>query len=230
MNRIFILLAIFFFSSIDSAIPGQIIENIEFILSSGEKIPIIAIAGCPGVGKSTFATLLSEELAQKNIQSFILGFDNFGKTQEEKKRLRNELDLMRINWDCLHSILEEIRLGKKEIKIPKVNQLTKERTEEILNLDEIDIILFEGVYTLSNDDPINLKPYADLGIYMETTTENIYQWKWEREKKKTISRTLEQFENHMTLIFEDFVRFVYPTKQNADWVIFANDQHEFICY
>jgi uridine kinase len=93
-------------------------------------------------------------------------------------------------------------------------------------LDGVDLILFEGMYTLSNNSLMNLRSYADLGIYMETTVENICQWKWEREKKKTVSRTLEQFENHMALIFEDFVRFVYPTKQHADWVIYADDRHE----
>lgn len=226
MKYIFSLLV--FFSSIEGGVPEQIIENIESIVSNERKIPIIAIAGCPGVGKTTFATQLLQELAQKNIHSVILSFDDFGKTQEEKKGLRNELDIMRIRWDNLHSVIEEITLGRSQIKTPKINQLTKERTEEILNLDEVDLILFEGMYTLSNNEAINLQPYIDLGIYMETTTENICRWKWEREKKKTVSRSLEQFEAHMALIFEDFVRFVYPTKQNADWVVFANDQHDFM--
>lgn len=225
MKRLLLLLVIFC-SSINGAVPEQIIENIEYILNSERKIPIIAIGGCPGVGKSTFATLLLQELSKKNICSIILSFDDFGKTQEEKKGLRNELDIMRIRWNDLYSVLEQIKLGNKRIKIQKINQLTKERTEKILNLDEIDLVLFEGMYTLSNTDDIRLQPYVDLSVYMETTTENICQWKWEREKKKTTPRTMEQFEAHMVLIFEDFIRFVYPTKQNADWVVFANNEHE----
>lgn len=216
------------FCYIEAAIPEPIIKNIEFMLSNEKKISIIAIAGCPGVGKSTFANLLLQELAQKNIKSVVLGFDNFGKTLEEKKVLRNELDIRRIHWEDLHSVLKEIKLGKKKIKIPKIDQLTKDRTEEILDFNEIDIILFEGMYTLSDNELINLRFYADLGIYLETTTENICKWKWEREKKKTTPRTIEQFEDHMALIFEDFIRFVFPTKQNANWVVFVDDQHDFI--
>lgn len=127
-----------------------------------------------------------------------------------------------------YSVLEAIKSGSKKIKKPKIDQLSKERTEEILNLEGIDLILFEGMYTLSNTEDIKLMPFADFGIYMETTTENICQWKWEREKKKSVSRTWEEFEAHMTLIFEDFIRFVYPTKQNADVVVFSDDQHKLI--
>lgn len=47
-----------FFGSLKAAIPEPVIGNIEFILSNKKQIPIIAIAGCPGVGKSTFADLL----------------------------------------------------------------------------------------------------------------------------------------------------------------------------
>ena len=216
-----------FFRSTECAVPPKIVESIELILQSDTNLPIIAIAGCPGVGKSTFAAMLSQELSQKSIQCAIINFDDFGKTIEEKKSLKSELDIMRIRWDDLHRVLQEIKQGQRQVNIQKINQLTKERSSEILNLQGIDLILFEGMYTLSNDSPMNLRSYADLGIYMETTVENICQWKWEREKKKTVSRSLEQFENHMTLIFEDFVRFVYPTKQYADWVIYADNQHEF---
>lgn len=212
-------------SAIHGAVPEQIMENIESILSHEKKIPIIAIGGCPGVGKSTFAALLFQELAEKNIRSSILSLDDFGKTQEEKKGLRNELDLTRIRWNDLYAVLEEIRAGSKKIKIPKIDQLTKERTEETVNLGEVDLILFEGMYTLANADDIRLQPYVDLGIYMETTAENICQWKWERENKKTTPRTKEQFEAHMVLIFEDFIRFVYPTKYNADWVVCLDKHH-----
>lgn len=68
MKRILILL-VFFFSSINASVPVQIVEDIEYILSREKINPIIAIGGCPGVGKSTLANLLVEELAQKNIRS-----------------------------------------------------------------------------------------------------------------------------------------------------------------
>jgi uridine kinase len=227
MKRFFLLVVIVFFSSINATVPEPIIENIESIIKKEKKIPIIAIGGCPGVGKSTFATILLEDLSQKNIHCLILSFDDFGKTLEEKKALKNELDIKRIRWDDLYSVLEAIKVGEKKIKIPKIDQLTQKRSERVLNLDEIDLIIFEGMYTLSNSNKIKLQSYANLKIYMETTTENICQWKWEREKKKTNPRTREQFEAHMALIFEDFIQFVYPTKQNADWIVFANDQHQF---
>lgn len=100
MKRILFLLMVLW-GSINGVIPEEIIENIDCVLKKSEKTPIIAIGGCPGVGKSTFANELLQELSERNVHSVILNFDHFGKTQEEKKELRNELDIMRIRWNDL---------------------------------------------------------------------------------------------------------------------------------
>jgi len=127
MKRIFLVFVFVFcvFKIIECAVPAKIIENIERILEHDKNLPIISIAGCPGVGKSTFATMLLQELSQKNIQRAIIGIDDFVKAAEERKSLKNELDIMRIDWKKLHRVLQEIRQGTKQIKVPKINQLTK---------------------------------------------------------------------------------------------------------
>ena len=225
---LFLSLFLVFYSQIFSlSIPHQIMEDIhEKSLNKSENFPIIAIAGCPGVGKTTFAMDLAENLSRKGVRSIIISFDHFGKIGEERKGLRNELDIERIRWKELHRVLQDIKHGKKYIKKPIINQLTKERDEEILDLENVDVIFFEGMYTIAKEPPMKLLAYVDLGIYLESTTENICKWKWERENKKTHPRTFSEFEIHMTLIFEDFIKFVYPTKQNADWVLFVDDHHE----
>lgn len=224
MKPLITLLLVLVCSALHGAVPAPIVTNVERLLNH-DHIPIVGIGGCPGVGKSTMANLLARELAEKNIRCAILNFDHFGKTQEEKKLLKNDLDIRRIRWDDLYAVLQAIERGDKEIPKPTINQLTKERSVEILDLRDADVVLFEGMYALSDTDQIRLRPYLALGIYMETTTENICQWKWEREHKKSIPRTKEQFEDHMSLVFDDFIRFVYPTKRNADWVVFADDHH-----
>ena len=90
----------------------------------------------------------------------------------------------------------------------------------------MDLIIFEGMYTIAQIPYMDLRSYVNLGIYLETTTENICKWKWERECKKFKPRNQNEFDNHMTLIFEDFVKFVYPSKRNADWIVFADDLHQ----
>lgn len=118
-------------------------------------------------------------------------------------------------------------MGEGKLILPTINQLTRERGEKVLDLTEVDCILFEGAYTLGHFSPFDFIQYADYGIYLETDLENIYDWKWEREFKKTVSRTSNAFYFHMKEILQDFAFHVYPTRKNATRVLHCDSQHNF---
>lgn len=211
----------------------RIIKDIEqTIISKKEKIhqrtpPIIAIGGCPGVGKSTLARLLQTELNKVKINSVVISLDHYGLSQVERKQFKSELDPRRIRWDKIHETLQSICEGQKKITKPVIDQLTKERGEETLDLEQIDCILFEGSYALGDFSPIDFRQYMDIAIYLEASLENIYDWKWQRELKKDKPRKPEEFFHHMTEILRDFAFHVYPTKKNAQYLIQADCFH---CY
>lgn len=211
-----------------------IIEEIQSITNkeknSGIIIngpPIIAIGGCPGVGKSTLAQLLQVELAELGIVSVTISLDHYGLSQNERKQFASELDPRRIQWGKLHSNLTSIRKGETKIIKPIINQLTKEMGEETLNLANVDCILFEGLYALADFSPMNFLQYADLTMYIEASSENIYDWKWQRELKKSAPRSAQEFFFHMMEIWQDFAFHVYPTRKNADLIIHADFFHHY---
>ena len=84
MKKLFFIFFIFV-GVIQASIPVEIIENVKCLFEKTNNRFIIAVAGCPGVGKSMFAENLADELSKKEIKSKIISFDHFGKTNQEKK-------------------------------------------------------------------------------------------------------------------------------------------------
>lgn len=204
-----------------------IIDAIQKMQTIENRPLIIAIGGCPGVGKSTISKLLQDELFKLDIVSAIVQLDHYGLSQEERKQFSSELDPRRIQWNKLHNNLTSIYNGENQIIKPTINQLTKEMGEETVQLTNVDCVLFEGTYVLSDFTPMNFLQYADLKVYLETPLENIYDWKWQRELKKSSPRTPQAFFHHMLEILQDFAFHVYPTRKNADYIIHVDFLHHY---
>jgi uridine kinase len=205
-----------------------VLENIQNSAKKKSHSPfIVAIGGCPGVGKSTIAHLLQDELNAIGMSSVIISLDHYGLSQNERKQFASELDPRRIQWDKIHETFTRICAGEKELSKPIINQLTKEMSQETLDLANIDCILFEGSYTLGDFPPMNFLQYADVAIYLESSLENIYAWKWQRELKKSSPRSPQVFFNHMIDILRDFAFHVYPTRKNADYLVQMDFSHHY---
>ncbi len=213
----------------------QITEEIKKIISQKKQsndhaAVIVAIGGCPGVGKSAIANILQAELDKQTISSLVIRLDHYGLSQEHRKQFSNELDPRRIQWSKIHETMTNIKQCKEKITKPTIDQITKVMDNEILVLNNISCVLFEGAYTLCNFIPMNYQDYTDLGIYLETSLENIYDWKWERELKKPKPRTEKAFLLHMKAILDDFAFHVYPSRKNADYIIQIDQSHHYsIC-
>ncbi len=213
-----------------------LVEEIQNILQQNENSAssdhavspaIICIGGCPGVGKSTIAKLLQKQLTDHNIVSIIVSLDHYGLSQKERKQFTSELDPRRIQWNKLHNNLSSIQKGETSITKPTIDQITKEMGEETFDLTHVDCILFEGCYALGDFFPMDFLQYADVAIYLETSLENIYDWKWQRELKKPVPRTSQAFFKHMMAILEDFAFHVYPTRKNADYIVVIDFFHHY---
>lgn len=232
MKKSLLFLILFSFSLCLSAgeLPSELkplTERVKTLVKEKDTLPVVAIAGCPGVGKSTFATKLANSLKREGINCLVISQDHYIKTLEERKIYTNELDPRRLKWDWIHQNMQEIKKRKESITKPYINQLTREHGTETYPLTDVDCIISEGLYTLGSVPPMDFMQYTDLAIYMETPLENTFDWKWERDLKKTRTRTPEEFYEHMMTICRDFAFHIYYTKANADYIIDVDNHHNY---
>ena len=185
-----------------------------------KAVPLIAIGGCPGVGKTHLTKELLNTLQNQGVHCIALSLDHFNLSPGERKKIghfkASELQ------DCLASIFS----GEKIIKKPTCNQLTGEIGSELLDLSNIDLILFDGLYALCSNPPLNFFDYCLLGVFLEADKSDIYRWKWEREQKKTQPRTQEQFVKHMEALLLEYTQNIEYSRKNATFLIRKNAQHQ----
>jgi len=232
MKKIFLSLLLFTLCLGAEELPTQLqplVNSVKTIVKEKDPslMPIVVIGGCPGVGKSTFANKLADSLKEEGINCLVISQDDYNKTLEERKIYTNELDPRRLKWDWMHRNMQEAKNRSESITKPFINQLNRENGTETVQLKGIDCIIFEGLYTLGSVSPMNFMQYADLALYMETSLENTFDWKWERDLKKTRTRTPEQFYEHMMTICRDFAFHIYYTKANADYIIDVDSNHNY---
>ena len=192
-----------------------------------KAVPLIAIGGCPGVGKTYFTKNLSLELHERGVNCMVLSLDHFNLSPEERRIIGTEWDIRHFKVSELQYCLASIYFGEKLISKPTYNQLTGEFGSEVLDLNNIDLILFDGLYALCTKPPINFFDYCLAGIFLEANKSDIYSWKWEREQKKVKHRTKEQFAKHMEVLFYDYHQNIEDSKKNASFLIKKDSKHNY---
>jgi len=140
-----------------------------------KPVPIVSIGGCPGVGKTYLAEILKITLQQKDIKCVILSLDHFNLSPADRKKIGTEWDIRHFKVVELQQVLQAIFQGQKLIEKPTCNQLTGEMGTELMDLNAIDLILFDGLYALCSEAPLNFFDYCFAGIYLEAEEANIYK-------------------------------------------------------
>lgn len=190
-------------------------------------IPIVAIGGCPGVGKTFLTDLLLMDLRARGICCLALHLDDFNLSAEERRKIGTEWDWRHVQLEALHDTLSSISQHAQQIEKPTYNQLTGLVNTETLSLKDIHLILFEGLYALCSKPPLHFFSYCTLGIFLQATPQDIYRWKWEREQKKTHPRTLEAFNRHMQSLLSEYEQHIEYSQQNATFLLTKDSHHSY---
>lgn len=196
--------------------------------NSSEPVPIIAIGGCPGVGKTYLTQFLLSSLQAKGVKCFALPLDHFNLPLEERKKIGSTWDYRHLKIIELHHFLAETCHGKKILEKPIYDQMTGEMGSELVDLTNINLVLFEGLYALCSESPLNFFDYCRGGIFIEAKESDIVKWRWEREQKRTHPRTDEELKKHIAALLEEFHQRIAYSKKNATFVIKKDSSHGYI--
>lgn len=194
---------------------------------ASKPVPLIAIGGCPGVGKTYLTNSILVNLKQCGVNCIVLPLDHFNLSSKERKKIGTEWDIRHFKVQELHECLASIFLGEKCVPKPTCNQLTGETGKEVMSLNDIDLILFDGLYALCSKSPLNFFDYCSLGIFLEAEEADIYAWKWEREQRKTKPRTPEQFVKHMEALLLEYHQNIEYSKKDANFIIRKDSNHNY---
>ena len=121
-----------------------------------QKIPVAAIGGCPGIGKTHLSKLLLEELQRQNISCAIVHFDDWTRPPETRK-VGKANDYF--NLEGVHQFFQALSSGSRFIAKPVIDETTDQHGVEYLNLNDVDLILFEGLICLSSEVDTNYISY-----------------------------------------------------------------------
>lgn len=202
---------------------SPIIEDAKSLIREkcNQVPPFIAIAGCSGVGKSHLAKELTDILQEEGITAKILNCDDF------LNPYHNDPDHFHPRFEHLlaHAVIQKIKQGAKSITKPAWNPAELRppaKIQENFLIERVDLIIFEGEFTLCEQAPYDFRKYSDLGIFVDADDEDIMEWNWQRKRSDTKNTTQEEYKARIksnTLKYRDFVKSCwcrYLVSKNSD--------------
>lgn len=212
----------------------QLEPLIDYLIHNAEQhkqnpskpVPMFAIGGCPGVGKTTLTKILIEELQFRGISCISVALDDFVLPASERKLMGN-WNINHLKIEELHHCLSSIFAGEKALTKPTYDQMTGEIGTESFDLNDRHIILFEGLYALCSEDPINFFKYSIQGAFLEADECDIYRWRVEREQKKINPRTDEQLTRHVEALINEYHQNIECSRNNVKFIIQKDHNHSY---
>ncbi len=142
---------------------------------------IICIGGEAGTGKTEISLLLRDLFYKKKISTELVHIDDYYMTRWSERndiRKRNKIiGKKEIDWDKLNSMTHTFRSDFYNVLIiQRINKYTDSIEKAIVNIDSIDILIIEGLYSLFLKD-------ADCKIYLDGTYKDTKNFRELRNKE-----------------------------------------------
>lgn len=188
-----------------------------------EVPPFIAIAGCSAVGKSYLSLRLAGLLKKVGVETCILKGDDFldpdwNDPQHFHPRLQHAV---------MHSIIQKIQTGQSTVRKPAWNQKgLPSKIEEDFTVQGMDLVLYEGEFTLCNQIPYDFSKYSALGIFIDAQDDNIIDWNWSRGRDIE-GTTKEEFAAMVKPALQKYRAFVQSCPARATYLITKETDHRY---
>ncbi len=176
------------------------------------KKSIIAIGGESGSGKSTTAYCLKKELAHIGVRSIILHMDSYFKLPPKDNHAQRTISLdhvgpQEVDIKKLNEHLSSFVMNTKEINVPIVSYEDNSFSTRSINLNIVDVIIIEGVYSFLLDK-------LDLKVFLRRNYKDTLE--------NRIKRTRENHEPLIESILEIEHKIVRRMINDADYIIGTN--------
>ncbi len=204
-----------------------VIEHAKLLVKEKGKggVPnMIAIAGCSAVGKSFFAEELAELLEREGIKVAILRGDDFHNPEQfDLEHFHRRFEFTRV-----HATLQKILDGEKSVRKPVWNPGPRPplKIEVDFSVQGIDLILFEGEFTLSDDEPYDFRRYSQFGIFVDADDDDILGWDWIRARHVD-EKTKEEMIANRRPGLEGYRAYVCSSRDSAAYLLLKDRDHRY---
>lgn len=158
-------------------------ENIYKIFKekyNHDKKWAVGICGESGSGKSVTAFALKKVLEENGIKSLVIQMDDYFKlppktNHENREKSFDNVGMHEVHLDLIKDNINEFKKGKSTLEKPLVHYQNNSISEEILDLQDVQVIIIEGTYILSIDD-------FDFSIFINRNYQDTYEKRMERNR------------------------------------------------
>ena len=140
----------------------------------------VGICGESGSGKSVTAFALKKVLEENGIRSLVIQMDDYFKlppktNHENRQKSLDNVGMHEVHLDLIQNNIKEFKKGKSTLEKPLVHYQNNSISEEILDLEDIQVVIIEGTYILSIDD-------FEFSIFIDRNYQDTYEKRMERNR------------------------------------------------
>lgn len=140
----------------------------------------VGICGESGSGKSVTAFALKKVLEENGIRSLVIQMDDYFRlppktNHENRQKSLDNVGMHEVHLDLIQNNIKEFKKGKSTLEKPLVHYQNNSISEEILDLEDIQVVIIEGTYILSIDD-------FDFSIFIDRNYQDTYEKRMERNR------------------------------------------------
>ncbi|MCI3938603.1 hypothetical protein MQX03_15495 [Chryseobacterium aahli] len=192
-------------------------ENIYEILKQNDihaKKWAVGICGESGSGKSVTAFALKKVLQENGIKSLVIQMDDYYKlppktNHENRQKSFDNVGIHEVQLDLIEENINDFKKGSSSIKKPLVHYQNNSVSQEILDIEDVQVLIIEGTYILSIED-------FDFSIFIDRNYKDTHENRMKRnrdEQSDFVEKVLD-IEHQIILQF----------KEKADVVLGKNYQ------
>ena len=136
----------------------------------------------------------------------------------------------RLEYQLAHAVIQQLKCGEQIVKKPAWNPKRARppiKVEEQFSVEGIDIVLFEGEFSLCKDKPYDFSKYSQFGIFIDAQDEDILEWDWQRARPELHSQIKSEFVQKQQEYLQRYRSYVHSSSNDALYLLLKDAMHHY---